>query len=248
MSLKGVARETLALLERGSYTTLAGDTVSIAAPHATAMAGTRLYTPGALAGIGTSARPAGARLTVAVTDETTQRAARRLVVEEGVDAVLLNFASARNPGGGFLNGARAQEEDLCRCSGLYPTLTLPQAAPYYEFNRAQRSLHYTDHMIYSPDVPWFRTQGRGTLLAEPFLCSVITAPAPNRGPMPPSDQAAIPDTFSTPLDLRAGGGAGAAEAPRDPGRMGLRRIRQRSRGRGPDARGRDRVRSPGRRH
>ena len=32
---------------------------------------------------------------------------------------------------------------------------------YYRINRAQKSTLYTDHMIYSPGVPWFRTRGTG---------------------------------------------------------------------------------------
>jgi uncharacterized protein (TIGR02452 family) len=117
--------------------------------------------------------------TFAVTPERTQDAARRLVQEEGVvDLVLLNFASARNVGGGFLNGARAQEEDLARSSGLYRCLeTQPE---YYDANRRTSSLLYTDHVIYSPGVPWFRA-GTREFLERPFCAAVITAPAPNAG-------------------------------------------------------------------
>lgn len=93
--------------------------------------------------------------------------------------VLLNFASARNPGGGFLGGARAQEEELCRCSGLYRAL-LTQPT-YYEVHRVNRSVLYTDHLIYSPRVPFFRVAADAPLLDDPFLPSVITAPAPNAG-------------------------------------------------------------------
>ena len=88
------------------------------------------------------------------------------------------YASARNPGGGFINGAKAQEEDLARCSGLYPCLL--QQPDYYEANRNCASLIYTERIIYSPQVPWFRTRSRN-LLDYFFLASVITAPAPNAG-------------------------------------------------------------------
>lgn len=116
---------------------------------------------------------------ITVTAEKTQAAAQRLVQGEGYsDLVLLNFASARHPGGGFITGARAQEEDLCRCSGLYPCLV--KQTDYYDYNRNQESLLYSDHLIYSPQVPWFRQDNRD-LLEQVYLASVITAPAPNAG-------------------------------------------------------------------
>jgi uncharacterized protein (TIGR02452 family) len=90
----------------------------------------------------------------------------------------LNSASAKNPGGGFLNGAQAQEESLARSSALYACLL---AAPeYYERNRANHSAIYLDLIIFSPLVPFFRDDS-GVLLETPILASVISAPAPNAG-------------------------------------------------------------------
>lgn len=200
MSLTQVAKQTLAILEAGSYTTETGKTVELAAAQAAAVAGARLYTPDELAALVARPGPGGNPLAPRVTDETTQVAAHRLAALEGRDdVVVLNFASARNHGGGFLGGARAQEEDLCRCSGLYPTLLAPAVQRYYQVHRAERSLLYSDHAIYSPRVPWFRTAGRGPLLESVFLASVITAPAPNAGPLlrrDPDAGPAIAETFA----------------------------------------------------
>jgi len=175
--LEQVAVETLAICERGSYVAPSGRVVDIADAITEAIDGTELFTPRALAQLSVER---GAAPRIEVTDETTQIAAERLVAREHADdLVLLNYASARNPGGGFLGGAKAQEEDLARCSALYPCQLTQRA--YYEANRGQSSMLYTDHMIYSPRVPFFRTHGRDAPMEDPFLASVITAPAPNAG-------------------------------------------------------------------
>ena len=202
MSLKGVAAETLRILEAGYFVAPNGERLVLQPALAQAIEGTKLIAPREAARLLDGIEP-GPRhlLDVEVTDETTQAAARRLVAVECVsDLVLLNFASARNPGGGFLNGAKAQEEDLARCSGLYPCL-LTQPA-YYDENRANDSVLYTDNIIYSPGVPWFRTRSRDAPDTV-FLASVITAPAPNAGVAIQRDPGCGPDIEIT-LRRRAG--------------------------------------------
>jgi uncharacterized protein (TIGR02452 family) len=111
-----------------------------------------------------------------VTNETSLAAARR----HGAEVACLVFASAKSPGGGFLNGAQAQEESIARVSALYPCLTCPSAREFYEFHRQQQDLLYSDRVIYSPGVPVFRDDD-GTLLGHPYAVSFLTAAAPNLG-------------------------------------------------------------------
>lgn len=180
MSLKGIAKETLSILEKGEFVSRSGTVINFSSKQKLAEDNTVLYRPKQVEELLSHTSSEGQnRPTIEVTDETTQVAAYRLIEQEGCnDLVLLNFASARNPGGGFLKGAKAQEEDLAYCSGLYSCqLKQPE---YYEINRAYKSLLYTDHLIYSPNVPWFRVRNR-ELLDDYFLASVITAPAPNAG-------------------------------------------------------------------
>jgi uncharacterized protein (TIGR02452 family) len=180
MSLSGIAKDTLAVIERGGYVAPSGREVTLRAHVDAAVGGTRLYRPAELDALlagRARAEPAAPRFEV--TGETTAEAGRRLAQREGVARVVaLNFASAKNPGGGFLGGAKAQEEDLARCSALYHCLC--RQREYYDANRAHSSMLYTDHMIHSPDVPFFRDE-RLEYLEEPFLLSIITAPAPNAG-------------------------------------------------------------------
>lgn len=106
------------------------------------------------------------------------------VNENVVDTVLslkdnigvLNFASAKNPGGGFLNGSMAQEEAIAYSSNLY----LHQIdTPYYALNREYKSKMYLDNMIFSK-VTFFR-DGKFNLIDNPRIVSVLTAPAVNMG-------------------------------------------------------------------
>ncbi|MFE9109880.1 TIGR02452 family protein [Streptomyces collinus] len=171
--LRGIAQQTEQIAAAGCYRAPDGRKVSIAAELRAAREGTRLYGP---APVPVSAdRVTGTRETLLeVTGESSLAAARRL----GGPVAVLNFASARNPGGGYLNGAQAQEEALCRASALYTCLL--EARAFYDHHRAHRDPFYTDRVIHSPAVPVFRDD-RGALLAEPWTAGFLTSPAPNAG-------------------------------------------------------------------
>ncbi|SDL63428.1 TIGR02452 family protein [Catalinimonas alkaloidigena] len=173
-----VAQETLTIFEEGAYTNALRQRVSVAASLAAAVQGTRALTPDAFDHL-TWDTTETYTTELRVTNETTLQAAYRLVVEEELPEVAcLNFASAKNPGGGFLNGSQAQEESLARASGLY--LCQTAHGPMYAFHRRFASCLYTDRMIYSPRVPVIRDDS-DQLLPRPYLLSIITAPAVNKG-------------------------------------------------------------------
>lgn len=181
MSLKGLAAETLSIVDRARYTAPSGTVVEFEPAVRAMLDGTELYTPDALDALVASLGPVAdpLRTQIQVTGETTGAALRRLVVDEARGPVFaLNFASAKNPGGGFLGGAKAQEEDLCRVSALYPSQITRRG--YYDGNRASGTLLYTDHAIYSPGVVFFRDE-RLELMESPFRASILTMPAPNAG-------------------------------------------------------------------
>ncbi|MEU2744295.1 TIGR02452 family protein [Streptomyces sp. NPDC007095] len=181
--LRAHARQTEEIVAAGGYRASDGRTVPIAAAIEAARAGTRMYGPGPVrAPAGSPASAPRESTLIEVTGESSLEAARRLVRKEGgrpADPVaVLNFASARNPGGGFLNGAQAQEEALCRASALYTCLL--GAREFYDHHRAHRDPFYTDRVIHSPAVPVFRDD-RGDLLDEPYTVGFLTAAAPNAG-------------------------------------------------------------------
>lgn len=118
-------------------------------------------------------RPAFAETRVGVANETTLAAGRRLK-GRGLRPLALNVANGVNPGGGFLLGARAQEEALCRASALYVTL---EGDAMYAAHRDQGHHESSDWVVLSPDVPVFRDDA-GRPLAAPWLLSFATCAAP----------------------------------------------------------------------
>lgn len=182
MDAKAIALGTVAALEAGRYTAPDGTTVAIDDLLATCVSGTRYYEPADLDSIyqQVTAQPATRlAMSVAVERETTLEACVRLVVSQQYQRIgVLNFASAKNPGGGFLKGAISQEESLARSSGLY--FSLRECPQFYAYHRAQETSLYSDRMIYSPVCPVLRDDA-GNWLARPYMVDFITSPAPNAG-------------------------------------------------------------------
>jgi uncharacterized protein (TIGR02452 family) len=182
MDAKAIALSTIAALEAGQYSNDDGNLVDLAAPRDACVAATRAYLPEDLAALRSAifTRPAApVATTFAVVNETTLAGCARLVANGTYVRVgALNFASARHPGGGFLNGARAQEESLARSSALYFSL---RACPeHYAFHRTLATTLYSDRMIASPTCPVFRDDA-GAWLVQPYLVDFLTSPAPNAG-------------------------------------------------------------------
>lgn len=184
-----VAKETLEVLKQKKYTSVNGKVVNISESLDAAIDRTKYYP--ADTEIELSATITQISPKFEVTNETTSQAAFRLVAS-GKKIVILNFASARNQGGGFLGGAIAQEEDLCRASGLYACIK--HKPLFYNANIMCDNAYYTHGIIYSPDVPFFRDE-YGLFIDDPFMVSVVSAPAPNVRSMENVDEDVLIETL-----------------------------------------------------
>ncbi|KAJ2924072.1 hypothetical protein H1R20_g13024, partial [Candolleomyces eurysporus] len=112
---------------------------------------------------------------------------------------VLNFASATKPGGGFINGAEAQEESIARVSTLYASLTTFEGNRFYEAHTRrpgadrdkayeahsrprtgqERSSYYTHGMVYSPGVVVFQNDEGDAV--DPYQIEVVSCAAVNAG-------------------------------------------------------------------
>jgi len=179
-----IAEQTLAACDSGRYVNAAHQIVELGPAIERAVKGTFLFEAASverqlekLPLPSRRMRKQVVQTQISVTGESTVAAIQRLAgMGTAGHLACLNFASAKHPGGGFLDGAQAQEESLARSSALYPCLlAMPE---HYARNRLARSAHYLDLAIYSHQVPFIRDDDGGWLDA-PVPCSVITCAAPN---------------------------------------------------------------------
>jgi len=170
--LRALAAENHEIFDLGLYEAPDGTVVDIEDALIAMMAQTRVIDMSAET---TDGRYPG-QTRISLASETTVAGIDRLSVEGEFSVCVLNFASARSPGGGYLRGGNAQEEALCRATTLYPALAA-QAA-YYHLNKGWPTAIYSDALIYSPNVLLIRDE-HGTLRPDPVPMAVITAPAPN---------------------------------------------------------------------
>lgn len=177
-----IGQETVIICEQGEYRLPSNRFVSISESLQHSLDATRLISEDQWEAILTSSMEKAAtrsprRTRITVRNVTTLAGAKSLA-GNGRRVLALNFASAKNPGGGFLGGSQAQEESIARASGLYPTLL--KCPTYYELHKRNGSCLYSHTMILSPEVVVFRDDN-DTLIESPWTCSFLTSAAVNAG-------------------------------------------------------------------
>ena len=169
-----IAAETSQILDAGGYRNGSGGHVDLSAVIENAVHNTIHFREGEVPNV---AAWTPRDTVIEVRNETTFSAAKRLE-EVGLRTLALNLAAAKSVGGGWKNGARAQEECLCRGSGL--SRCLEANREFYEFHRQRGGGLYSDWMMLHPSVPVFRGDEPEEALLDTFwTTSFLTAVAPN---------------------------------------------------------------------
>lgn len=113
----------------------------------------------------------------------------------GVKLCTLNYASYKNPGGGYIKGMMAQEEALCHHSYLYNVISTFYG--YYKFNNKDLNKGlYKNVALYSKDI----------LFDGQSMTDVITCAAPNIGfryskATPQENQKALKERIKMVLEI-----------------------------------------------
>lgn len=100
-----------------------------------------------------------------------------LIHNNNCKTAVLSFADALEVGGLVLQGEPTQEEHLCRCSNLYESISKKDCIEqYYCYNYNNYRDTYTDRLIYSKGVTFFKDEDYE--LCDSVVADVITCPAP----------------------------------------------------------------------
>ena len=115
------AEDTLEILEKGYFINAKGENIEIKDLQDKAELQTKVYSPEESDKLinNKEFETVNGSTKIKVTNQTTLDAVRDLISEGDENVICLNFASAKNPGGGFLGGSQAQEESIARSTGLY---------------------------------------------------------------------------------------------------------------------------------
>lgn len=128
----------------------------------------RHYKPGSMES-GTTTAPkrfADTEIEVVNTDSVSA------VMDERGHKCVMNFASYHHPGGGYENGAWAQEEALCSESNLYNVLDELYNKFYQPHKKSHRDGLYTSDALYLKDIVFIRK-------GEEEDSDVVVVAAPN---------------------------------------------------------------------
>lgn len=171
------AQETMSIIENGKYISSNNIEVDITNEMLRSKLETKVYSSQILADMKVSNTETDFVTKIEIEHEDVVSCIHRLT-QKNDKVMCLNFASAYNAGGGFQKGALAQEESLAISSNLYDTQI--NTTGFYDLHRKIKSYFYSDTIIYSPNVQFFR-DGKGVLLDKPSSCNVITSAAVNKG-------------------------------------------------------------------
>lgn len=199
--LKAIASDTIAAISRGFYYH-GNERVELTRRMNSAVSASRYYPQDEVVAhliqmlyvqkdFSRSAEQAGFETTTEVRNETTNEGLYRMTAEGLEHVFVLNFASAKKPGGGFLNGKQAQEECISRTSTLYPSLLA--CNDFYVDNAAYGNELNLDAQIYSPGVLFIKDDFGNYI--QPVEACVLTSPAPNLAKLdlevPPNENEAL---------------------------------------------------------
>ena len=146
-----LANETVSIQKQGFYTTYEGAVIQLADTIKQCNENSRVYTVKDFLTPFAKATNNSITTEFEVTNEYSITACLRVATDGSGDGKVacLNFASAKNPGGGMLNGSLAQEESICLCSCLYSSLEQFHQEFYEVSRKNPRDGLYHSMLIYS---------------------------------------------------------------------------------------------------